>query len=141
MSKIFIIDGNNLIGKIPQLFKLQQKDRQSSREKLAFILDNYFHNKNAKVTLHFDGFRNVPIKNSTIKIFYSDSREADQAIKEQISRTKNKKLITVVTSDLNLAEFAKVCSSDVIPSEEFGRMLNENKSKNNKTSNSKCLGR
>ena len=41
----FIIDGNNLMGKIPSLYKLQKKDGQSSREKLAFILESYFMNK------------------------------------------------------------------------------------------------
>jgi predicted RNA-binding protein with PIN domain len=53
--KQYIIDGNNLIGKIPSLNILQKKDKQGSREKLAFMVDNYFSQKNAKVFLHFDG--------------------------------------------------------------------------------------
>jgi hypothetical protein len=38
----FIIDGNNLIGKIKSLMDLQKKDKQASREKLVLILDRYF---------------------------------------------------------------------------------------------------
>lgn len=49
----YIIDGNNLIGKIASLQKLQKKNKQSSREKLAFILESYFLGKpNNKVSLH-----------------------------------------------------------------------------------------
>lgn len=128
MSKIYIIDGNNLIGKISFLHRLQKKDKQSPREKLAFMIDNYFHDKKINVSLHFDGFEKLPVKTSGIKIIYSNNREADQEIKDQISRTKNKKHIVVVTSDLNLAEFAKVCSCEVMTSDEFGKKLVEKKS-------------
>lgn len=130
MSKLYIIDGNNLIGKIGFLHRLQKKDKQSPRDKAAFMIDDYFHGKKVRVYLHFDGFEKLPIKTSGIKIIYSNNREADQAIKDQISGTKNKKQIIVVTSDLNLAEFAKVCSCEVITSDEFGKKLVEKKSGN-----------
>jgi len=129
MSKLYIIDGNNLIGKVRFLFSLQKKDKQGAREKLAFMVENYFQLKKVKVSLHFDGFENLKIKTNNIKIVYSDDREADQKIKDQISQTKNKKQIIVVTSDSNLAEFAKVCSCEVISSEGFGKILSEKKSK------------
>ena len=126
---LYIIDGNNIIGKVRSLFALQKKDKQGAREKLAFMVDNYFQVKKVKVSLHFDGFENLKIKTSKIKIIYSNKKEADQIIKDQISQTKNKKQIIVVTSDSNLAEFAKVCRCEVISSEEFGKRLTEKKSK------------
>ncbi len=86
--KHYIIDGNNLIGKINSIHKMQQKDKQQSREKLAFMIDNYFHDKNAKVTIHFDGFKNLPIKLNQAKIIYSDSKSADDKIKNQIELAK-----------------------------------------------------
>ena len=65
----YIIDGNNLIGKIASLQKLQKKNKQSSREKLAFILESYFLGKlNNKVSLHLDGFAGQPVKVQNIKI-------------------------------------------------------------------------
>lgn len=121
--KHYIIDGNNLIGKIPEIKSLQNIDPQNSREKLAFILDRYFSKSKQKVSLHFDGFAKDPIKTSKVNITYSDNKTADEKIREQIERAKNPKLITVVTSDLTLSEFAKVCSCSVIKSEKFAAKL------------------
>ncbi len=115
----YIIDGNNLIGKIPTLMSLQNKDKQSSREKLVYMLDRFFITKKANVALHFDGHPNVKINSSKMKIIYSENFTADEKIKKQISQSKSPRSIIVITSDSNLAQFAKVCSTSVIPSEEF----------------------
>ena len=125
----YIIDGNNLIGKIKSLQKLQKSDKQSAREKLALILESYFHGKKAKVTLHFDGFQNIPIKMTAAKIVYSENKTADDGIKSEISASKNPKLITLITSDSNLREFARVCSTSVISSEDFAAELSRRNDK------------
>ena len=120
----FIIDGNNLIGKISVLQKLQKKDKQSSREKLTFILESYFFNKkNIKISLHLDGFQNVPIKVQNIKIIYSGKNTADELIKLQIEHEKNRRNLVVVTSDNNLREFAKVCGCEWRSSEDFSKEI------------------
>jgi len=119
----YIVDGNNLIGKIPWLHQLQRKNKQQSREKLAYIIDNYFHNKKAKVTLHFDGFQKDLIKISNAKIIYSDNHTADEKIKDQIGAAKNRKNIILISSDNNLKEFARVCYCRVITSEEFNKKM------------------
>ena len=125
--KHYIIDGNNLIGKINFLHKIQQKDKQRSREKIAFMIDNYFHDKNAKVTIHFDGFKNLPIKLNNTKIVYSDSESADDNIKNQIELANNSKNLVVITSDNNIQEFARVCSCLIIKSEEFAKTIRSKK--------------
>jgi len=114
----FIIDGNNLIGKIPSI---KSKDKNAEREKLAYILERYFFNKKVKVSLHFDGHKNLPIKVSGIKIFYSENQTADDLIKNEIERTSNRKNIILVSSDNNLKEFARVCSCEVKSSDDFGK--------------------
>ena len=119
----YIFDGNNLIGKIKNLQKLQQKDKKAAREKLAFLIDNYFIGKKIKVSLHFDGFRNDPIRTVLVKIIYSEKKTADEKIKAEISASKNPRNITVITPDNNLKEFARVCSASVIPSEKFASEL------------------
>ena len=123
----YIIDGNNLIGKINFLHKIQQKDKQHSREKLAFMIDNYFHEKKAKVTIHFDGFKNLPIKLNHAKIVYSDSKIADVKIKKQIELATIRKNLVVVTSDNNIQEFARVCSCLIIKCEEFAKTIQSKK--------------
>jgi predicted RNA-binding protein with PIN domain len=125
--KHYIIDGNNLIGKINFLHKMQQKDKQHSREKLAFMIDNYFHDKKVKVTIHFDGFKNLPIKLNRAKIVYSDSKTADDKIKNQIELDNNRKNLVVITSDNNIQELARVCSCSIIKSEEFARTIQNKK--------------
>jgi predicted RNA-binding protein with PIN domain len=115
----YIIDGNNLIGKIKGLQRLQNIDKQKAREKLAFLIDNFFHSRNVRVSLHFDGFQNSPIKLTSADIIYSNAKTADERIKAEISASKNPKNITLITSDNNLKEFGRVCSVRVISSEEF----------------------
>jgi predicted RNA-binding protein with PIN domain len=121
--KHFIIDGNNLIGKIPALSGLQKKDKQQVREKLVFLLQNYFSGKKIKLTLHLDGFENSPLKIYNGMIIYSNSTTADEKIKEQISKEKNRKNINVVSSDNAVKEFAKVCGCQMILSEEFAKLI------------------
>jgi len=117
----FIIDGNNLIGKIPSI---KSRDKNTEREKLAFVLERYFSNKKVKVSLYFDGHKNLPIKVSGIKIIYSENLTADDLIKNEIERVSNRKNIILVSSDNNLKEFARVCSSEVKSSEDFWKDLN-----------------
>ena len=121
--KHYIIDGNNLIGKIPSINKLQKRNKQTSREKLAFLLERYFSNKKASVSLHFDGHVNEAIKITGIRIKYSENQSADNQIKKEIEKSKNPKNIILISSDNNIAEFARVCSCNVKKSEDFAKEL------------------
>ena len=107
---------------------LQKKDKQASREKLVFLLDRYFLKKKVNITLHFDGFPNIAINSSKLKIVYSENQTADEKIKKQISESKSARNITLITSDANLAQFAKVCSCKIISSEELAEEINKSNS-------------
>jgi predicted RNA-binding protein with PIN domain len=115
----YLIDANNVIGKDKELFTLQKKDKISSREVLAHRIDRSFSNKKINVMVFFDGFKTLAIKTSKARIFYSDNKTADDLIKDYISDAVNKKNITVVTSDHNVQQFARVCSCTVKSSEDF----------------------
>lgn len=117
--KTFLIDGNNLIGKIKNLFALQQKDKQASREQLIFLLEKYFVNQKNKGMVYFDGFQSTAIASNYLKIKYSQSQTADDLIREDISHAKNRKNLIVVTSDSALSNFARACSCEVIKSEVY----------------------
>ena len=121
--KSYIIDGNNLIGKIKSLKQLHRKNKQQSAEKLAFILSRYFRGKKVSVSLHFDGYQSNPINVPGLKIIYSGKITADDKIKNEIGKSKNPKNINLVTSDNNLADFGRVCSCHLIKSEIFGKYL------------------
>lgn len=125
----YIIDGNNLIGKIVSLKNLP--DKQSAREKLSLMLERFFAGKKLKVSLYFDGYENEPIRISGIKIKYSLNRSADEIIKEEIEKIKNQKSVFVVSSDLEILSYAKVCGCNVLKSEEFYHqmLIQDNKNK------------
>ncbi|MFC2136389.1 NYN domain-containing protein [Bacteroidota bacterium] len=123
MIKEYIIDGNNLIGKIKELHRLQNKDKFSSREKLAFMLERYFINRHVKVKLHFDGHYSGAIKVSKIKIEYSENKTADENIKRDIAGANNPKLIAVVSSDHSVMQYAQKSSCTVMKSESFANRL------------------
>ncbi|MGQ9644090.1 MAG: NYN domain-containing protein [Ignavibacterium sp.] len=117
----YIIDGNNLIGKISSLKNLS--DKQIAREKLALLLEKYFQGRKVRVSLHFDGFENIPIKISGVKIIYSQNRSADEMIKSEIEKIKNTKSVITVSSDTEVASFAKVCGCQIKSSESFYKDL------------------
>jgi predicted RNA-binding protein with PIN domain len=120
----YIIDGNNLIGKIGTLQKLQKKNKQSSREKLAFILESYFLGKpNNRVSLHYDGFAGQSINVQNIRIIYSGKKTADDEMKFQIEQEKNRRNLIIVSSDLNLKEFARVCGCGWKACEDFSKEI------------------
>lgn len=123
MSRKYIIDGNNLIGKYSELKRM---DKKSVREALVFMLDRYFLNSKQSVSLHYDGFENDKIKSgSGIQIIYSNNRIADEKIRNEIGNSKNPKLVTLVSSDQALQNFARKNSCKVIPSEIFIREMNK----------------
>jgi predicted RNA-binding protein with PIN domain len=121
--KNYIIDGNNLIGKIKTLNQIHKKNKKQSAEKLAFLIARFFHMKKVSASLHFDGFQADIVKVTGIKIFYSGGVTADEKIKNEIGKSKNPKNIILITSDSNLAEFGRVCSCQVIKSEAFSKQL------------------
>ena len=129
MIKKYIIDGNNLIGKIPELWNLQKKDKQASRIRLVGLLNGFFGQKNVKVSLHFDGFAGNAIPSGKIKIKYSNNQTADDKIKEEIDLSRNPKVIAVVSSDNSVYDYARVNSCERIKSEKFAKQLNQ-KNKN-----------
>ena len=123
MIKHFIIDGNNLLGKLNKFSQFKKSDNIDSRVKLAYLLDRFFHNHKVEVTLHFDGFKKDAIKTNNLRITYSDNRTADEWIKHDIMVAKNPRNICVVTSDNNLIEFARVNSCEIKKSEMFAEEL------------------
>jgi len=121
--KHYIIDGNNLIGKIRTLKHLHKKNKVHSAEKLAYMIGRYFQGKKVSVHLHFDGFQSEDIIVPGLKIFYSGKHTADEKIKSEIGKSGNPKNIILITSDNNLAEFGRVCRCQIIKSEEFSEMI------------------
>lgn len=126
----YIIDGNNLIGRSKMLKEVHSKDKQRSRAELVSMLNSYFAGKKLSITLHLDGFKNLTLSLSKGKIVYSDKQSSDTKIREEISKSRNPKLITLVSSDRPLADFARVNSCSIVKSEDFIKMMDVKKEAN-----------
>jgi predicted RNA-binding protein with PIN domain len=122
-----LIDGNNLIGKIKKLFNLQKKDGQAARSTLVLMLERNFEKNKQRVNLFFDGFENEAIPFSLGKIVYSDKKTADEEIKLVIENSNSRRNLVVVSSDIEIINFAKSCGCGVILSEEFAKKLSSKK--------------
>ena len=123
MIQKYIIDGNNLIGKIGSLWKLQNSDKQLSRVKLVKLIDQHFSRTKLKVSLHFDGFSGDAIPSVVSKISYSNNKSADSKIKKEIDSSLSAHTIMVVSSDHSVQNYAKVNGCKIIKSEEFAQKL------------------
>lgn len=135
--KIFFIDGNNLMGKVPSLSNRMNSDRAGVREDLALRLDSVFYQTNNKVTLFLDGFAGEKIRTNKTEIVYSDARPADILIKNAIDRAKNPRNIVVVSSDFEVFNYAKKCYCKAMKSEDFIKRYfrnNEGKEENERIS-------
>ena len=135
----YIIDGNNLIGRIKSLSQLQKKDKQGSREKLVHLLNRYFAGKKIKLSLHFDGFQNLALAVSKGRIYYSEKNSSDNLIRKEIDNSKNPKLIILVTSDRSLMNYGKANSCTVISSDEFYKEIEKSFEKNDEAEKIKLL--
>lgn len=114
----YLIDGNNLFGKMKNLPKSPAKNIDE-REYLVLTLDRFFYGRNCKVFLYFDGFMKTAIRSHKVKIIYSNAETADSVIKYDISHAKNPRNLYVISSDNEIYSFAKVCSCKAQTSEEF----------------------
>ncbi|MCX6171059.1 MAG: NYN domain-containing protein [Ignavibacteriales bacterium] len=126
----YIIDGNNLIGRIKSLQQIQKKDKQASREQLIYFLNRHFAGKKVKLSLHLDGHPNLPLSISKGKITYSFNQPSDNFIRKEIEISSNPRLITLVTSDHSLMNFGKVCGCKVISADDFYRETEKSSVKN-----------
>ncbi len=109
MEYLFI-DANNL------MHYLSKKEKKVyNRADLVAIIDRIFIKKKFKINLYFDGFPNEVVTSSVSKIIYSNNKHADSVIRDALEKEK----VTVITSDLQLQEIAKVNTSKVMSCEDF----------------------
>jgi predicted RNA-binding protein with PIN domain len=127
----FLIDGHNLIGKLPDM-KLSDPNDE---DKLIARLKQYVARTGKHVTVVFDPPKysewfawsddHYDQKNLTV-IFAQAGRTADDVIREHISHVKDKQGLIVVTSDAAVINFARQCGvKNVRTSEQFAQELRD----------------
>jgi predicted RNA-binding protein with PIN domain len=119
-----IIDAYNLMHKVPELEILLKQSQDACVDAMIVKLQSHYGNKKIKAVLVFDGMgRNKSSGNIEIKFSKTnvgvDYGNADKLIKTLIEKAKNKRLVRVVSSDNDIAWFAKECGCKTQTSESF----------------------
>jgi hypothetical protein len=120
----YLIDGHNLIPKIPGL-NLQALDDE---EQLIKLLQEYCRRQRKQVEVFFDNAPpgGVRARNFGLVIarFVRQGSTADQAIRERLTRLgRLARNWTVVSSDLAVQSAARAVQARPMPSEAFTRLL------------------
>lgn len=119
----YFIDGNNVIGKDKNLRRVHRSDPSASREGLAFKVDRWANGKKIKVVIFFDGHPGAAINTNFIEIRYSGNKPADELIKNAIDHQRNTLNVTVISSDSEVFNYARVSRCNPVPSEDFCKSL------------------
>jgi predicted RNA-binding protein with PIN domain len=122
----YIIDGNNVMGQRPGW----HRDKAASRRALIEQLADFARAKKARVTVVFDGAPDAGYPNGSalrgVKILYAErGSDADTRIERLIESTRDRRGLTVVTSDRRLASTVRASGARVIGSGEFRKLMEE----------------
>ncbi len=120
-----LIDGHNLIGKLPDI----HLDDPDDEAKLVVRLRTYCARTGKRVTVVFDhglpGGPSRELSGGGVKaIFAVAGRTADGILCERIRRARDPRGLTVVTSDHQVIAAAQARGARVVRSEEFAAQLN-----------------
>jgi hypothetical protein len=119
-----LIDGHNLIGRLPDL----SLDDPHDEAKLVARLRTYCARTGKRATVAFDhglpGGRSRELSGGRVEVvFASAGRTADGILRGRIRRARDPRGLTVVTSDREVMAAAQARGSRVIRSEEFALQL------------------
>ncbi len=131
-----IIDAYNLMHKVTELRLLLAQSQEICVDTMIEKLRSHFWGKGVKCTLVFDGFgQNKHENNINVKFSKTgvgpDYGNADGLIKHLIEKSKNPKLIKVVSSDREVSSFAKECGSRILSSEGFWGEVKDRRTERN----------
>lgn len=119
-----IIDAYNLIHRVDELRILLEQSQDVCVDTMVTKLSSHYFDRKIKVIIAFDGYginrheRNVEVKFSKTNTGM-DYGNADGYIKAMIEKSRNPKLMIIVSSDKGITWFAKDCGCRIQSSESF----------------------
>lgn len=128
MNKI-IIDGYNLIRRVPELAKYIEVSLERARDELLRLLKSYTMSKQVEIIVAFDGQQpplgiDAPYDTRRLKVRFSRQPfKADPMIKNMIASAAKPKSVAVVTDDGDIRRFAVSKRASVISSPDFFHLL------------------
>ncbi|GAB4326236.1 MAG: NYN domain-containing protein [Phototrophicales bacterium] len=119
----YLIDGHNLIGKLPDIDLNDPNDEALLVQKLS----GFVARTKQKCTVVFDsGLPGGESRMSTrgVKVIFAPHQSnADQIIMERIRKERNPKMLIVVSSDHEVLDQAKLRGMQTLKSAEFAALL------------------
>jgi predicted RNA-binding protein with PIN domain len=120
----YLIDGNNVMGQTPGW----HRDKAKARRMLVEQLATFVRVKKARLTVIFDGRpdRDMPDGSAFrgVKILFAEAgSDADTRIVKLVDSSKDRRGLTVVTSDRSLAFQVRASGATTIRSGEFRKQL------------------
>lgn len=123
----YLIDGNNLMGQTPDIDLTAFDARWQLLRRLAAFRHQPGH-RPRRITVVFDGAPepNFPHGSSFqgVRILYPPpNSNADALIKQIVDQQKDKRALTVVTSDRSLYNEVRACGVQALTCERFNHLL------------------
>ncbi len=131
-----IIDAYNLMHKVKELQVLLKQSQDVAVDTMIAKLQSHFHNSKIKIILVFDGYgMNRHGGNINVKFSKTDTGHhflnADELIKDLVDRSRNPKLLKIVSSDNSITLYARDSSCRIQSSASFWGELKEKQIKQN----------
>ncbi|MBN2120003.1 MAG: NYN domain-containing protein [Candidatus Omnitrophica bacterium] len=105
----FIVDGYNLINKIPRIENTPLKERRDFLLSLLQGFKGTLSPRN-KITVIFDGSSKISFKtgpSGSLAVLFSKNEDADSLIKRIIEQAKSPKSFVVVTDDRDIISYTR----------------------------------
>jgi predicted RNA-binding protein with PIN domain len=126
--RVYLIDGYNLLHRIPDL----EKSASPQGELVRFIKRHRLTGShNNRVTVVFDGHEppGMPAEGG-YSIVFSEDRSADDVIKERVAKATNKSQVVVVSDDREIRDCARGEGATICRVDEFLKRARKSSNKN-----------
>jgi predicted RNA-binding protein with PIN domain len=119
-----IIDAYNLIHKVSELRILLQQSQDACVDAMVSKLHSHYFGRKTKCILVFDGYgKNRHDQNIDVKFSKTDTGpdygHADALIKHLVEKSRNPKLLKIVSSDREITFYAKDCGARIQTADTF----------------------
>lgn len=119
MGKSILIDGYNLLHQMPEIRSEMDQNPDGARSRFLHRLSAYAQTVHASLTVVFDGAQSPHAKFPRIKISFSKNETADAVIKRMVDKPHRVQKPLVISSDLEIVNFARQCGAKTLSSQEF----------------------
>jgi predicted RNA-binding protein with PIN domain len=122
----YIIDGNNVMGQTPGW----HRDKADARRRLLERVAAFNRVKKTRITVVFDGAPDRAFPDGSaflgIKVLYAEpGSDADSRICRLVEASKDRRGLTIVTSDRQLGFLVRSSGAAVLRSGEFRKLMDE----------------